>query len=404
MKHYAYKARDSHGKAIEGFFEALDLEGAENYFRKTNLIPISYAETQALGFLPRFLREGKVPDIDTIAFIRQLAAAYGAGLSVTNSLDLLARQCPHKTFKRALETISSKIQQGAGLTEAFSEHPQFFDRSFLSILKSGEITGKLDIVLDYASSLLETRLLHKERIRSALLYPKLVIGMIGITLLVVIIYVIPQFAKLYERFQTQLPLPTRILIGLGELVRHGWWVGVLLVPLYIFLWRQLRRHEKFMLALHEKSLKFPILGPLFLKIELSHFCTSFSLLLRAGIPIQEATQTSVNGIKNLALRRDFGKIVPTIEEGGSVSQALGHIKSVPPLMSSIIQLGEESGKLDELLERLAFLYDNETKLVLQRLPTLLEPIILSILFVVVLLLALAVYLPMWKMSGFAKSL
>lgn len=401
MKHYAYKARDSQGKAIEGFFEALDLESAENYFRKTNLIPISYAETQAHA---RFLREGKVPDTDTIAFTRQLAAAYGAGLSVTNSLDLLARQCPHKTFKRALETISSKIQQGCGLTESFSEHPQFFDRSFLSILKSGEITGKLDIVLDYASSLLETRLLHKERIRSALLYPKLVIGMIGITLLVVITYVIPQFAKLYERFQTQLPLPTRILIGLGELVRHGWWVGVLLIPICIFLWRQLRRHEKFMLALHEKSLKFPILGPLFLKIELSHFCTSFSLLLRAGIPIQEATQTSVNGIKNLALRRDFGKIVPTIEEGGSVSQALGHIKSVPPLMSSIIQLGEESGKLDELLERLAFLYDNETKLVLQRLPTLLEPIILSILFVVVLFLALAVYLPMWKMSGFAKSL
>ena len=344
----------------------------------------------------------KLYQTELIAFTRQFAAAYGAGLAVADILDLLGKQSKHDAFRECLASISQLIRSGKGMTESFMKFPRFFDSTYLAILNSGEISGNLDTTLNYSASLMEKKMMHRERLNATLLYPKLVLGMISLTGAIVVIFVIPQFAKLYDKFEAELPLPTLILVGFAEIVKAYWWACLALVPIIFVGIQYLKRNAKFMLWWDEKLLKLPILGETFLKMELTHFCTTFALLLRSGVKITNSTQIAIDGMRNSYLRSQMGVIIPTLEEGGSLADALARVPVIPPLMSSMIAIGEESGTLEHLLDRVSSLYDNETEMMLKKLPTLLEPIILSGLFVLVLLLALAVYLPMWKMAQLIK--
>jgi len=246
------------------------------------------------------------------------------------------------------------------------------------------------------------KMLHKERIKGAFLYPKIVISVIGVTMLVIITYVIPQFAKLYKKFNAELPLATRFLIGLSNFVQEYWWVAVLVVPLAVYGLKKFIQQDKVKLYLHEKYVKIPVFGNLLLKGELSYFCTTFALLVRAGINVLEATQMAIDGIKNVYMRNKLQLIIPTVEQGGSIREAMDKIEFIPPLLASVVAVGEKTGTLDQLLDRVASLYDNETDLMLKKLPTLMEPLILVCLFGLVLFIALAVYLPMWKMSSLVR--
>ncbi len=407
MRKYAYKAMDDTGRSIEGQLEAESSKEVDSYFLEQNLVPLRVNEIKPHGvaavftsLADRFRR--KLFENELIAFTRQFAAAYGAGIAVPRILAMLTKQMTHKTFKESVERISEAIENGKGVTESFERYPAYFDPTYLAILSTGEVSGNLDKVMDYAAGLLEKKLIHKERIRSTLLYPKLVVGAIFFTIIIMMIFVIPQFQKLYERFGSELPLPTRILVNLSNFCQTYWWVGLLsLIPLYV-VFLKLQSNAKVMLWVHEKLLIVPIFGPLFAKVELTHFCTTFSLLMRSGIRVTDATEISIRGMRNSYFRFRMAAIVPFIEAGGSVSAAMEKVEVVPPLMSSMVAVGEEAGTLDTLLDRIAFLYENDTEMMLKRLPTMLEPIILSVLFALTLGLAVAIYLPMWKLSSLVR--
>ena len=402
MKRFAYKAIDTLGKTVEGEVDAVNEKDLESYFMKGNLTPLKVGEKKEAGesflYVVKARLARKLFESELIAFTRQFAAAYGAGIPVGRSLDLLATQTKHPLFREALENISKKVQDGMGLTETFSKYPRFFDKTYTSILHSGEISGNLDDVLNYSANLLEKKLLHKERIRSTFLYPKLVVGMIAITMTVVVLFVIPQFAKLYDKFEAPLPLPTLMMVSFSNFVVAYWYVGFIVVPATMYLISWLKQNPKFMLWMHEKIVFMPMLGSTFLKIELTHFCTTFALLMRSGIKITESAQISIESLKNTFMRKELTTLIPVIEQGGTLADGLLKVTSVPPLMASMIAIGEETGTLEALLDRVSMLYDHETDLMLKKLPTLIEPIVLGFLFCLVFMLALAVYLPMWKMA------
>jgi MSHA biogenesis protein MshG len=234
MKSFQYKALDNAGATVEGTFEGSSDYDLEQYFLKSNLTPLKVEASRegGEGFFHTFLESlrKKLLDTELIAFTRQFAAAYGAGMPVAATIELLAKQCVHQGFRKALLQITAKIQAGKGLTEAFLGYPRFFNSTYLAILSSGEVSGNLDVVLNYSAGLLEKKYLHQEKIKSTFLYPKLVLGMIGITIAVITVFVIPQFAKLYERFNAVLPLPTRLLLGFAVFVRTFWWLSLILVP------------------------------------------------------------------------------------------------------------------------------------------------------------------------------
>lgn len=406
MKRYAYKALDSTGAAVEAELDVHSEKDLETHFLKNKLTPVRVEEKKEEGeggvdlFKGRFKR--KLFENELIAFTRQFAAAYGAGIPVGRTIDLLASQTPHELFKKALLQISRKVQDGMGLTEAFQQFPKFFDRTYLAILHSGEISGNLDTVLNYSANLLEKKLLHKERLRSTLLYPKLVVGMIAITVTVVVVFVIPQFAKLYDKFEAPLPLPTLLMVKLSDIVTNYWWGAAAVIPAMVYLIAYLQTHKGFMLWFHEKVVNVPIFGKTFLKIELTHFCTTFALLLRSGIKITDAAGIAINSMKNTYMKDQLSVVIPVVEAGGTLADALAKVPTIPALMSSMVAIGEETGTLEALLDRVSALYDHETDLMMKKLPTLLEPIVLAFLFCLVLMLALAVYLPMWKMASLIR--
>ncbi len=407
MRKFAYKAMDQTGKSVEGELEAAESRDVDQYFVEQSLIPLRVSEVKTGGIGAAFTRltfhfRRKLFESELIAFTRQFAAAYGAGIAVPRILSMLGKQLIHEPFRDCVANISEQIQNGKGLTEAFGKFTSYFDTTYLAILSTGEMSGNLDKVMDYAAGLLEKKMIHRERIKSTLLYPKLVVGAIVFTIIVMLIFVIPQFQKLYERFGSELPLPTRVLVGMSALVQSYWWMGPAgIVPGY-FVIKYIQSNKKMMLWIHEKILKSPIFGPLFSKVELTHFCTTFALLLRSGIRVTDATEISIRGMRNSYLRHKMDAIVPFLEQGGTVSGAMDRVDVIPPLMSSMVAVGEESGALDTLLERIAFLYENETEMMLKRLPTVLEPIILSILFALTLGLAVAIYLPMWRLSSLVR--
>ncbi len=403
MKRFQYKAIDKSGQINEGHYDAPDAKDLNVFFLRQGLTPVKIEEekeeeTQRAGLSLSQRFSNRLLESELIAFTRQFAAAYGAGVPVGKTLALLAKQTPHLAFKDALHGIANKVDQGMGLSMAFQKYPHFFSATYIAILSSGEVSGNLDEVLDYSANLLERNLLHKEKIRSTLLYPKLVLGMIGITMTVVITFVIPQFAKLYEKFETPLPVPTQIMIAISKVVVNYWWLGIMSIPAMIFLIRYLRKNETFMLWFHERLIYTPIFGPTFLKIELTQFCTTFALLLRSGIRITDGANIAIRAMKNTFMREQLAKVVETIEMGGTLEEALEKIPVVPPLMASMVAVGEETGTLEKLLDRVATLYDHETDMALKKLPTVLEPLVLAGLFILVFFLALAVYLPMWKMA------
>jgi type II secretory pathway component PulF len=408
VRKFAYKAMDTTGKAVEGQLEAEAPSDVDRYFLEQDLTPLRVNEIKVDGVAAVFSAlqyrfKTRLFENELIAFTRQFAAAYGAGIAVPRILSMLSKQMSHRPFREAVNHISDQISGGKGLTDSFGRFPEYFDPTYLAILSTGEVSGNLDTVMDYAAGLLEKKMIHKERIKSTLLYPKLVVGSIIFTVIAMLIFVIPQFQKLYERFGSELPLPTRILVEMSHLFQHyWWWVGVAaFVPGYQLVQR-LKRNAKVMLWVHEKTLKVPIFGPLFTKVELTHFCTTFSLLMRSGIRVTDATEIAIRGMRNSYFRHRMSAIVPHLEQGGTVSGAMEKVDVVPPLMSSMVAVGEEAGALDSLLDRIAFLYENDTEMMLKRLPTMLEPIILSILFALTLGLAVAIYLPMWKLSSLVR--
>lgn len=407
MRHFYYKALSAERKVLEGDTFVEEKSDLDKFFLERSLMPLNIREEKESPF--KVLRQSfeiwwnrKLFETELITFTRQFSAGYGAGLPVAKIFEILAAQTTHIHFHSALIQISKRIQSGRGLVEAVSEFPKFFDATYRAMLSSGELTGNLDTVLDYVANILEKRKAHQERIKSTLLYPKIVVFFMVICVIIVLAFVIPQFKKIFDKFETALPLPTLILMRASEYFMAYWWLGFFLVPLWILFVEYLKKRPDFMMWLHATLLDIPMMGNIFKKVELTHFCTTFALLLRAGIKVTDATTTAVNALSNVFLREELRKIIPAIEQGGTLTQALTSIKGVPALMTSMIAVGEQSGTLDKLLDRVAKLYEDEAEALMKKLPTFLEPIILSILFVLVLFLALAVYLPMWKMASVIK--
>lgn len=402
MPIYSYKARDAKGQAITGHFEAASAELLDQYFHQNQWIPIATQECSKPASV-RWKLQRKLPELELIAFTRQLGTAYAAGISIVNALELLAQTVEHTAFRDALLKIVEHIQEGQGLAQSFAAYPGFFSPAYLALLQSGEISGNLEAVLFYQADLMEKRLSHRERVQSALLYPKLVIGMMVLTVSIVTVFVVPQFAQMYEKFQAKLPLPTRILIESSSLVRSYWWAIALTLFVFWLAWKRVTKLPHVRIAIHRQVLRLPLLGPLFMKIDLAQFCTVFAILIRAGIRITEAIRMALESLHNQYLRSELLKVVPLLEEGGSIGQTLKKVTLLPALFTAMMLVGEETGRIDPLLERLAQAYERETDAFLKRLPTLLEPILLGSLFVLVLFLALAIYLPLWKMAGFARA-
>jgi MSHA biogenesis protein MshG len=405
MPNYKYRVRDRNGKAIAGMIDAPTLQIAGDRLYQLGYLPISIEEGKSdtsfdiSSLLKRFK---KVKLNDLIFFSQQLSTLYKAGLPLLTGLESLAEQAENKKLKPILEAIERQIEGGTALFEAMSQYPEVFPTVYVNMVRAGETSGKLGESLDRFVALANRELSTKQRVKQATRYPKIVILSVAIAFGVLITFVIPRFVQVFTRFNTPLPLPTRIMIGINNFF-HTYWYLVLcaLFGIPILFKRYIRTAQGRYLWDGLKT-RIPIFGPLLLKIALSRFAYTFVMLNRSGIPILQTLEITSTTIENVVLSKTIEEISRSIREGRGLADSMRESGRFTPLVIQMVAIGESSGTLDEMLMRVTEYYDIEVDNAIKEFSTYIEPILVLFLGIVVLFLALAVFLPWWNLASLFK--
>lgn len=399
MALFSYRARDQKGILVTGRLEGAATEPIKNLLSEQGLIPLAVIPIQEkLAFLPQGLFAKKIKPSEIILMTRQFHTLFKAGISMETLLGTLARQTKNKTLKETLQRIQTEISQGSSLSKAFAKHPKVFNELYTSMLQAGEEAGILEEVLKNIADLLQKEIEIHQGVKSATLYPKIVLGVLLTAMVVMLGWIVPAFAKFYAHYHATLPLPTRLLLGLSYVVSHfGWIVALLGIGGFIFLKRYSRTPAgKF--RIDSLRWRIPVFGSLGQKIANSRFAHILSALYRTGFPITRGLSLVEAVIENEVMSKDIRQVRTEIERGQSIAEAMKKTTCFSPMLIEVTAIGEKTGSLDEMLKGLGEHYDVEIHHMIKNLTTLLEPLLLFFIFGMVALFALAIFLPIWNIS------
>jgi type II secretory pathway component PulF len=335
-------------------------------------------------------------------FSHQLGTLIGAGVPLLTALTVLSRQTDNKELKRIIEDVRACIEGGSSLHEALSRHPKAFSDLYTNMIRAGEAAGVLEEVLRRLADLGEHEAETKARFQQATRYPKIVITTLGVAFTVVVTFVIPRFATLFSRFGTELPLPTRLALGMGDVIHQSWHVmaGAACALVVCFYWYI--STAKGRLKWDAFKVKVPVLGPIILRIIMSRFTHIFGTLYRSGLPLMRTLEIISTAIGNAFISQAVDRLRDSVREGKGLSEPLKESGVFTPMVVQMVAVGEESGKMDEVLIKVSEFYDREVEYGLKSMSAMIEPILIFFLGGVVLFLALAVFLPMWDLPQVFK--
>lgn len=402
MPKYYVKARDELGNLIENTFEVESEKELYKKLESLNYIPIKIQEIKKSGLLTLKIFPDKIKLTDQILFFRQMATLIDAGVPLIQSLQIVSKQLSNEKLAKAVQRVRERIEEGASFSEAMTEHPDIFTRMQINMITVAEEGGVLPEILDRIALILENEKDTKEKIKTATRYPKLVIGALGIAFIILMWFVVPQFQRIYGKFGKKLPLPTRMLFGFYMFVKNYWWLILLIILLLYLLFRKWVNTENGRWKFDKFKLKIYIFGPLFLKIYLERFARVLSLLIQSGIPIVQALEIVAGVTNNVVVENAITQVRNSILEGKSLAEPMAANKYFTDMVVQMVTIGENTGKLDMMLTKVADYYEKEIDYTIKNLSTLLEPILIAGLAVIVLFFALAIYLPMWNMMTLFK--
>lgn len=402
MPEYNYNARDSQGKAVKGQRSAANAEELANQLMGDGFVPIDIAVATAGSASQSGKKKkwfaAKVPHDELHMFCRQMYSLLHAGIPIATAVMRLGETAHDKTLAAALNEILITLNKGSSLHVAMAQFPDIFSDFFLNLIIVGESTGNLDNVFLHLAEYLELEVDITKKVKTAVRYPIMVLVTILIAMLIINVFVIPAFAKLYSSFHGVLPLPTRILIATSNFITHYWYVLLLGVIALTFAVRTYVKSHNGALQWGRMQLKIPIIGWLVHRILLVRFARLLGLVLRAGITAVDGIQMVGASTGNVYMADKIKNVTDLIVRGNTISAAISKTQLFPPLIIQMIVLGEESGTIDRLLDEVADFYQREIDYDIVRLSDAIEPILLVIIAGMVLVLALGVFLPMWNMA------
>ncbi len=380
MPHYRYKAVSADGEPLEGVLEAASRDAAVQHLQAAGHLPLQATEERPGGrvLTPRPLRSRRVSRTEVTLFTRELATLLRAGLPLDQALRMLESLTGPERVRAMVQGILQHLQGGASFSEALTAQ-NVFDRLYLNLVRAGEISGALEAVLERLSLYLEHSAELRSSVISALIYPLILLTLTGISLLVLLLFVIPRFAPLFEDAGQALPLSTQIVFGSAELLRQYWYLLPMTALVLAGLLHVGLRNPRYRYWLDEKSLRIPLLGTLMLKLDLVRFAQTLSTLLGNGVPILEAVSIVRDVLHNRALASVMEPVAQSLRRGGRLSEELDRGGYFPPLAVQLIQVGEETGQTEKLLLQLARLYEQEARTLLQRLLALIGPLMILVL-------------------------
>ncbi|HCH01529.1 MAG TPA: MSHA biogenesis protein MshG [Vibrio sp.] len=404
MPTYQYQGRNAQGKQVTGQVDAPTEELAAESLFSRGVVPtsISRGGKAKKEFDLADLFATAVPLEVFIIFCRQLYSLTKAGVPLLRAMKGLTQNCTNKQLKEALEDVSTELTNGRSFSACLQLHPAVFTPLFVSLIHVGENTGRLDEALLQLSQYYEKEVETRKRIKEALRYPSFVIGFIGIAMVILNTMVIPKFASMFERFGVGLPLPTRMLIATSNFFVDYW---VLLLALFvgaIFGFKSWVSRASGREKWDKFKLRMPLVGSIVNRAQMSRFSRTFALMLRAGVPINQSLALAAEALGNRFLEVRLLEMKAAIEAGGNISTAAVNSDIFTPLVIQMIAVGEETGRIDELLLEVADFYEREVDYDLKTLTARIEPILLVIVASMVLILALGIFLPMWNMLDVIK--
>jgi type II secretory pathway component PulF len=397
MPSFRYKARKPSGELITETIEAESPVAVAKRLTASGIIPISI-DAQSDGGEARPLFE-RVTRTDVIMFTRQLLTLYKAGLPFLSSLDAIARQTSNPALRRVIADIRTAVEGGATLSKALARHPKVFPEMYVATVLAGETGGVLDQVMERLVILLEGEKETRQTIRAAIRYPLTVIGAMAAAFVVIITFVIPRFAVLFSKMGQNLPLPTRVLIGLNDLRQDYWHAGLGLAAALIAGAVWYVRTPQGRLRWDKLALKFPLVGSIIMKASMARLAHMFGTLSQSGLPILKELQVISRTLGNRRISQQIDAIREAVREGSNLATAVDTRTDFPPLVKHMMAVGEKTGAMYEMMEAVGEHYDRETRVAISRLTQAIEPLITVVLGVGLLFMALAVFLPMWDMMS-----
>ncbi|ELR8703285.1 type II secretion system F family protein [Vibrio vulnificus] len=405
MATFHYQGRTLDGNKTNGQIDAVTSEAAAEQLMNRGIIPISITQGKTgsgLDFDLNALFAPAVPLEILVLFCRQLYSLTKAGVPLLRSMRGLVQNCENKQLKAALEEVVAELTNGRSLSASMQLHSKVFSPLFVSMIHVGENTGRLDQALLQLANYYEQELETRKRIKTAMRYPTFVISFIVVAMFILNVKVIPQFASMFSRFGVDLPLPTRVLIGMSEFFVNYWMLLAGFIVGLIFGFKAWVATADGRERWDKWRLKFPVVGGVVNRAQLSRFSRTFALMLKAGVPLNQSLALSAEAMGNRYLELKILKMKADIEAGSQVSVTAINSGIFTPLVIQMISVGEETGRIDELLMEVADFYDREVDYDLKTLTARIEPILLVIVAGMVLVLALGIFLPMWGMLDVIK--
>jgi type IV pilus assembly protein PilC len=406
MAKFAYKALNKDGKEIFGIIEAETQALAINDVRSLGLYPTHVREAKKSderrarrdkGGLSE-LYFGGIKNKQLVVMTRQLATLIDAGLPLLRSINvLIAQQKPCK-LRDVLREISSDIQSGSTFSDGLAKHPKAFDRLFVNMVRAGEVGGMLETVLNRLAMFMERRQALKRKVRGALIYPIAVVviasGIVGFLL----VKVVPVFATIFKDFGGELPKPTQLLIAAGEFMQYRWWLLLVIVNAIIISIKLMSKSKSVKHVMDRVTLKIPLVGDLITKVGVARFARTLGTLLTSGVPILQALKITKETIGNEVIQNAVQKVHDSIKEGDTIAAPLDAAKVFPAMVVNMIDVGEETGSLDSMLNKVADIYDAEVEAAVEAMLALMEPIIIICLGAVIGFIVISLYLPIFSLG------
>ena len=398
MKKFTYEARDkATGNIVKSLVQAESESEAAKALTTQGYMPLSIKEEVEGGWLARFTN--RISSKDKIVFSRQLATLIGAGLPLTQSLHTVFEQTANKKMQEIVQEIIADVEGGKTLSSAFGKHPEVFNKIFIALVTAGEASGTLDDALKRIADQQEKDAAMVSKIRGAMVYPGIVLAVMVAVGVFMMVTIVPQVAKLYSDMKKTLPVLTSILIGISNFVINFWWLTLILLALAIFFARQYVRTEAGSRLLDNLKLNMPPFKGMFRRLYMARCTRMGQTLLVTGVPMLDMLAIAAEGVNNAVVAEEITRAAGKVQSGKALSAALQTEDYILPMVPQMIKIGEQSGRIDEMMGKTAQAYEDELDEEIQAISTMIEPIMMVILAIFAGVLIGAVLFPIYSLVG-----
>ncbi len=398
MPNFNYIALNQNGKKIKGIYNASSLSDVIEMLRGKKYVPVEINEKKSKSRdLTIFDSFSRVTIKDLAVFCRQFQVMLNAGVPIVNSLDILKLQTEKKKFKEIIEDLYEQVQKGSTFSEALLNHKNVFPEIMINMVEAGEVSGNLDIIMERLSVHFEKEFKIENKVKGAMIYPIILVVAVVAVVSFLLVFVMPTFLGMFEGSGVELPFLTQVLLSISKFLRTRWYIVLGIIASIVLIYKRLMQEKNLRIKRDKFKLKLPIIKNVQIKVASSRFTRTLSTLMSSGVELMKSIEIVSRVTGNEYIATTLIEIKEDLRKGGTLSEPLKRRGIFPPMIPAMVNIGEESGAIDEVLDKTANFYDEEVDVAINKMTTILEPLMIVIMAVIVGFVVIAMILPMFDM-------